>query len=86
MIAALLTTLFAASAFLALGAIADSWRSFGQAALALRGQLRAACEVRDYSFTLVTTEVRSSKEALPSYRITRLGAGPLPFQPAQRAA
>lgn len=85
MIATLLTTLFVASAFLALGAIADSWHSFGAAALALRGQLRATCEVREYRFTLVTTEVRDRRADMPRYRITPL-AGPALFQPARRAA
>lgn len=85
MIATLLTTLFVASAFLALGAIADSWRSFGEASLALRTQLKATCETREYRYTLVTTEVRDRRADTPRYRVTPL-AGAALFQPVRRAA
>ena len=90
MIATLLSTLFAAAAFLALGAIADSWRSHGTAVLALREQLRALRETREVRYTLVLTEV-GRREPAPRYAVTLpmvtapVAAG-LPFQPSRRAA
>ena len=91
MIATLLSTLFVAAAFLALGAIADSWRSHGKAVLALREQLRALRQTREVRYTLVMTEVGRRELSAPRYAVTLpLAAGPvtagLPFQPSRRAA
>ncbi len=57
MIAAMLATLFAAAAVLALAAIADSWRNHGAALLALRSQLQACSQEKEVRFTLITTQV-----------------------------
>ncbi len=85
MAAILLTTLFAAAAVLALGAIGASWRQFGTAALALRDQLAACGTARELRFTLVTTEVRQVGATVyrPQFRAS---ARTLPLQPVLRAA
>ncbi len=85
MLTALIATLFAAAACFALVAIADSWRSHGGAALALRQQLRDCATQRECRFTLITTEVRHSGATVyrPDFRPQARG---LPFQPGLRAA
>jgi hypothetical protein len=85
MTAILLATMFAAAAVLALGAIADSWRQFGTAAMALREQLATCSRTRELHFTLVTTEVRRASARV--YRLNFRPAGQsLPLQPELRAA
>ena len=58
MLALLLPTLFAASAFLALAAIGSSWGSYGEAVRALRRQAGECVRSRDLRYTLITTTVR----------------------------
>lgn len=52
MIAILLSTLFAASAVLAIATIGASWRRYGATALAIRSQLRSCADMRDVRFTI----------------------------------
>lgn len=57
MTAILLTALFTTSGVLALASIRQSWRRYGHAALALRGQLRECSEWRDVTVTVYETKV-----------------------------
>lgn len=52
MIAILLSTLFAASAVLAIVTIGASWRRHGATALAIHRQLRSCNDMRDVCFTI----------------------------------
>ena len=52
MTAILLTTLLAASGIFAILVIQQSWRRYGTAALALRGELRDCREWREFSVTV----------------------------------
>ena len=92
MIAALIATLFAAAAFLALAAIGTSWRDYGAAALELRRQLAECTRTREFRYRLVTTTVRG--EARPGATIYKVNFRPpakslalrLPGRPELRAA
>ena len=87
MIDMLISTLFAASACLALGAIAGSWRAHGAAALDLRRRLRECPAMRDFRVTLVTTVVCVEPPSATIYRPEfRPAARSLPLAPALRAA
>lgn len=86
MIAAMITTLFVASAALALGVIGDSWRRHGGAYAVLRQELAACARVQEFRHTLVTIEVRSGVRAQPRPAISRQSAWSLPLQPVRLAA
>lgn len=89
MLALLLSTLFAASACLALAAIGSSWRSYGAAVLELRRQLAECGRSRELRFALVSTTVRKLDEPAgatvyrPSFRPVAMS---LAWQPELRAA
>lgn len=58
MIAVLLSTLFAAAAVLAVGALAQAWQRYGAAALAVHDQLRACPETRELRYAVREWPVR----------------------------
>ena len=97
MLALLLPTLFAASAFLALAAIGSSWRSYGGAVHALRRQAGECVRSRELRYTLITTTVRWQETGSgatiyrPEFRPMVRSLAPslplcLPGQPELRAA
>lgn len=64
MIAVLLTTLFTASAFLAIAAMAASWRRYGRQAMTMRAQLAACKEWRDVHVRLSEVTARQTATIL----------------------
>ncbi|MGE3691925.1 MAG: hypothetical protein AB7F98_11150 [Novosphingobium sp.] len=85
MISLLTSALFAAACALALGAIAGSWRRYGAAALALRGELDACSDLRELRFTVTGFDAsRPSATILrPSFRPARMAPE---FEPEWQAA
>ena len=84
MIAMMIATLFAASAVLAIGVIAESWHRHGGSFRALRKELAACATSREFRFTLVTTELRTAAACRPAIMPRAMRS--LPLQPARRAA
>ncbi len=86
MIALALTALFASAALLAIAAIAQSWRQYGTAALAVRGELKQCDATRSFTFRIISHDGPRRKAAqiiaLPVRLVVRR---PL-LQPALRAA
>ena len=70
MISTLCSALFAAAACLALGAMMDSWRSYGATSLALRHRLGQSKQYRELRFTSGTRQAGSSSAAIlrPDFR------------------
>lgn len=85
MTALLLTALFAFAATFAVAAIVGTWRAHAPAILSLRQQLRDCAEMRDFRYSLKTTEVRSlgAKVLRPAFRASR---HPLREEPLRAAA
>ena len=74
MLAVLLTTLFTASALLAVSVIAGAWRRFGRQALALRGELAGHQEWREVRVTIDEVVVRTSATVLrPQFKAASRG-------------
>ncbi|WP_264442973.1 hypothetical protein [Novosphingobium sp. JCM 18896] len=72
MLAILLTTLFTASALLAAGTIAGTWRRYGHGALALRREVKAFSEWREVRVTIDEIKVRSTATVLrPQFTAAR---------------
>jgi hypothetical protein len=88
MTAVLLFTLFAGTAFLAIGAMAVSWKQYGPAALAIRGQLRECSPTREVRYRIIEMKVQpAALNSAPatSAKIYRPRFRPV-AQPALRAA
>lgn len=81
----LLSTLFAASAWLAILAIAGSWHRYGAGFLALRGQIETCPPTRELRFKLMTIDAKWAGAAIyrPQFR---QAAWVLPVQSELRAA
>jgi hypothetical protein len=63
MLALTLTALFASAALLAIAAIVHSWRQYGTAALALRGELKQCEATRGFDYRIITHDRPSRKAA-----------------------
>lgn len=86
MIALALAILFACAALLAVSAIAQSWRQYGPAALALRDELKRCEAARGFDYRIISHELPGRKAALViALRVRPLVRRPL-RQPALRAA
>lgn len=85
MTALLLTALFAFAATFAVAAMVGTWRSNAGAILSLRQQLRECADMRDFRYSLTTTEVRSMGASIyrPAFKASRL---PLQEEPLRAAA
>lgn len=85
MTALLLTALFAFAATFAVAAIIGTWRTHAAEILSLRQKLRDCAEMRDFRYSLKTTEVRSmgAKVLRPEFKASRR---PLREEPLRAAA
>lgn len=73
MTALLLTSLFAFSAAFAIAAIAGTWKANAATIGALRQQMDACAEMRDFRYSLKTTEVRhfGARIYRPAFKASR---------------
>lgn len=86
MLALALTALFACAALLALAAMAQSWRQYGTAALALRGELKQCGVMRGFDYRIITHDMPSRGPAkIIALPVKSSARRPLK-QPALRAA
>lgn len=85
MTALLLTTLFAFSAAFAIAAIVGTWKANVASIFALREELKGCAEMRDFRYSLKTTEVRhfGAKIYRPAFKASRR---PLREEPIRAAA
>jgi hypothetical protein len=83
--AILLAVLFAVSGAFAVAVIAQSWRRYGGAALALRGELRDCSAWREARVTVRTVRVHPGGSAVilrPDFRGRERSPRPAPALPA----
>ena len=86
MFALTLIALFASAALLAVACLAQSWRQYGTAALALRGEMKQCDATREFDYRIISHDLPSRKPAQVIALPVRPSVRRPLRQPALRAA
>jgi hypothetical protein len=86
MIALALTALLAFATLLAIAAIAQSWRQYGAAVLALRSDLKQCETMRSFSYRIISNDATKPRAARIFALPVRVSPLRQPMQSALRAA